>query len=306
MSIIQYLRNLDISTEKWDACIRDSEPSLIYAYSWYLDEVCDQWDGLVLNDYEAVMPLPFTKFLGIRIGLQPLFAQQLGIFSRELIDPTIIDAFLNSIPAKFRWVRYQLNYRNKEVQFPTRSNFVLDLIQPYELLQKNYSSNLKRNLKKSVNSSCVLLEGIDFPSMLELIEFHAQQKNTGITGKSKSKLSQLMNILTNKGVLMSVGLYSPMNHLCATALFLKDRERIYYLVGAMDDTGRDYYGLGRIMDYVIEKHSGQAYTLDFEGSEIPGIARFMRQFGPQNSPYPVYLRKGFGLFNSLMTRKLGD
>ncbi|MDX5321128.1 MAG: hypothetical protein LPK45_08460, partial [Bacteroidota bacterium] len=60
-----------------------------------------------------------------------------------------------------------------------------------------------------------------------------------------------------------------------------------------------------ILDHVIKKFSGQAYTFDFEGSEIPGIAHFFKKFNPQNSPYPLFKRKGFGIFNSLVTRRLG-
>ena len=59
--MIQYLKNKEIDFKKYDACIAAAINSRIYAYSWYLNIVADNWDALVLNDYEAVMPLPIFR-----------------------------------------------------------------------------------------------------------------------------------------------------------------------------------------------------------------------------------------------------
>ncbi len=40
-----------------------------------------QWDALVLDDYQAVMPLTWRSKFGIRYLYQPAFTQQTGIFS---------------------------------------------------------------------------------------------------------------------------------------------------------------------------------------------------------------------------------
>ena len=50
-----------IDREKWDACVSNSHNPLIYARSFYLDHISDNWSGLVLNDYEAVMPICWRK-----------------------------------------------------------------------------------------------------------------------------------------------------------------------------------------------------------------------------------------------------
>jgi len=127
-----------------------------------------------------------------------------------------------------------------------------------------------------------------------------------ISPRSLEKLRRLIQIATQKGVLISVGMYSPVNQLCSVALILHDKQRLYYLVGASDEMGREYQGMPRILDYVINKYAGQGYTLDFEGSEIPGVAKFFQKFGAKNSPYPCFTRRGFGAFNALLAKKLGD
>ncbi|MEI9956106.1 MAG: hypothetical protein WDM90_07350 [Ferruginibacter sp.] len=38
--------------------------ALIYAQSFYLDAMAANWDAIVFNDYEAVMPLTWKKEMG--------------------------------------------------------------------------------------------------------------------------------------------------------------------------------------------------------------------------------------------------
>jgi hypothetical protein len=52
---ITYLSSQQVDKLKWDRGIEHAGNGLIYAYSFYLDAMCDNWDALVLNDYEAVI-----------------------------------------------------------------------------------------------------------------------------------------------------------------------------------------------------------------------------------------------------------
>lgn len=305
--MIRYLKNEDIDSKKWDACILASSPSLIYAYSWYLDLVCDDWDALILDDYTAVMPLPFTRKFGIQLAIQPPFSQQLGVFSSEAVSEKIVSDFIQHIPKKFRWVSLNLNYHNQVNLAPKKkANYVLDLMPDYEGLFENFESSLRRGIKKGKKDTCSILEGIDLASMMDLIDYQNKEKKMGISSKSREKLQRLIQIATHKGTLTSVGMYSPVNHLCAVALVLHDKQRLYYLIGASDDMGREYHGMARILNHIIKKFAGKGYTLDFEGSEIPGVANFFQKFGAKNSPYPSYSRHGFGPLNPLLLKKLGD
>lgn len=305
--MIRYLTNEEIDSRKWDVCIKESMPSLIYVYSWYLDVVCDHWGALVQDDYEVVMPIPYTTRFGIKLAIQPPFTQQLGVFSRVGLDENTVDAFLEAIPKEFRWVKLNLNFRNRTGESQIlRANYVLDLIADYETLSNHYASDLMRGIKSSQKSSCSILEGIDPASMLDLITYQNKTKGMGISMKSMERLSNLIQVGTAKGVLISIGMYSPMNHLCSVAIFLRDNERVYYLIGASDEVGREYRGMARILDNVIRKFSGQGITLDFEGSEIPGVADFFKRFGARLSPYPIFVRKGMGILNPYLSKRLGE
>ena len=84
LRMIKYIKRRDLDITKYDACIENSIQSRIYALSWYLDVVADNWDVLVLNDYEAVMPIPWKQKFGLKYITQPYFCQQLTIYSKTI------------------------------------------------------------------------------------------------------------------------------------------------------------------------------------------------------------------------------
>ena len=57
MNKIYYIKNININREKWDDCVSNSVNSRVYGLSWYLDIVCKNWDGIVIDDYEIVFPV---------------------------------------------------------------------------------------------------------------------------------------------------------------------------------------------------------------------------------------------------------
>ena len=98
---IKYLEQHEIDKSAWDKCIEQSPNGLIYGYSFYLDHMADHWDGLVMNDYEAVFPLPWRKKYGIHYLYQPFLTAQLGLFGKE-INASLLNEFLQTIPKKIQ------------------------------------------------------------------------------------------------------------------------------------------------------------------------------------------------------------
>src|SRR3982751_7041868 len=96
---IQYIPQKNIDKKKWDACIGNASNGLIYGYSFYLDHMAKHWDALVLNDYEAVMPLTWKKKYGISYLYQPPFVAMAGIFGNNL-SADDAKAFIHAIPQK--------------------------------------------------------------------------------------------------------------------------------------------------------------------------------------------------------------
>ena len=149
---IKYLLHDEIDKAKWDATITRASDGLIYGYSFYLDAMAKHWDGLVLNDYDAVMPLTWNKKYGFYYLYQPAFTASLGVFGDNL-NGGLIDDFIKNIPAKFKLIEISLNpgniIGNSNTFSIARSNYILPLNRSYEELYKAYRENHKRNINKA-------------------------------------------------------------------------------------------------------------------------------------------------------------
>jgi hypothetical protein len=285
---IQYLTRNEIDAVKWNNCIDTSADGLIYAYSFYLDHMSKQWDALVLNDYEAVMPLTWNKKYGICYLYQPFLAAQLGVFGKN-ISPELLEAFLNAIPSKFRYWDFYLNHKNvfalKNFQLYQRNNYVLDLNRPYEEIYKGYHENITRNIKKAGQTGC--RPGKDFDAE-KVIELAVQQMKT-YTTESKENVSRfraLYKLLHSKQLAITYGIFSSRNELLASCIFFFSHHRAYYILVGNHPNGRTIGASHALIDAFIKDHAGKnlptgqaGVLLDFEGSDIRNLAFFYSSFG---------------------------
>lgn len=290
--MIKYLGHKEIDFIKYDKCIADSENSMIYAYSWYLDIVAENWDALVLADYKMVMPLTQRKKYGITYIFLPAWVQQLGIFSAIEIKQEIIKEFLKAIPRKFKSVDILFNYNNpfSNKYLSKRDNFILKINHPYELLFEGYNKLRKRSLKKAQQLNLIIKEVDSSESIIDLFK-----ENKGADLKKNERDYELLNQLILKGTeqlkVEMLCASDKNNNLLGGVVFLKNKNRIIYLFSAVNIKGKESQAITSIIDYIIRKYSGREMILDFEGSMIPGIAKFFRSFGAIEENYYWYSSK---------------
>ena len=283
--MIKYKLNTEINKQKWDAVIATAALPLIYAESWYLDIVNPGWGGLVLNDYEAVMPLPVQKKFGIHYLAQPYFTQQLGIFGNKPSD----DSFINSIPDKFKYIDISLNTANiidQNIGQQDRSiNQELKLNSNYIQLQKKYSSNHQRNIKKGQKNNLHIKKGIAPEIHLKLMLDHLPPKLSAFVKDYKRVQLELMTtaIAKNKGFI--VGVLDENGNLCGSVLFLDSFNRLIYLLSVTTDKGKSMSAMHFLIDEIIKENAGSGKILDFEGSNIPPVHKFYKGFGAEEKKY---------------------
>lgn len=164
---IRYLRRHEIDAGRWDDCVRNGTGSVIYGHSYYLDNMAGgQWDALVWQDYQAVMPLTWRSKAGIRYCYQPAFTQQTGIFSRKRTDSAVVGSFLRELDRHFRFAEICLNYGNAHPALERRTNFILALDGTYEDLSAGYRKDLVRNLKAADASTLAYVVEFDWHTAL--------------------------------------------------------------------------------------------------------------------------------------------
>lgn len=299
--MIKYLTYDKIDKRRWDDCIAKSFNGSIYAWSWYLDIVHPNWDALVENDYEKVMPICGSKKLGISYLFQPFFVQQLGIYSKSLLSKNDVENFIMSIPEKYKVIRYRLNEYNKvdanTDNITSHRNVVLDLIYDYQRLYNNYSKNTKRNLAKAESAGLTLSKNI---SPLNVIELFRKNRGKDVRHWGDREYERLLDLIETAISRESCFLYGVLDidgELLAGAVFMYSHDRIIFLFSGNDEAKKNKHAMTFMIDNVIRDFSEMQYVFDFEGSDNEGLARFYKGFGGKEVSYPEIRSNNFkGLF----------
>ncbi|MBU6325441.1 MAG: GNAT family N-acetyltransferase [Bacteroidetes bacterium] len=278
---IRFLQREDIDTEQWDTRVEQSSPSLSYAKSWYLDAMCaGQWHALVLDDYRAVMPLPYKKKWGIHYLSQPAFTQQVGVFGRCSEEEYRL--FLQAIPKKYRLADLQV-HTGTPAHLPglkRRTTYWLNLNSSYESLAAAYRKDARKNLRKLREQSgpYALVQQVDYA--LHIANYRAVYGalNPGLGEEEYRRFYHALQAAEAHQCLEALQLNDHAGKPLALGLFLKSKKQLHYVMGA-PVPGADSGGVHGLIDALIQKYAGTAMTLDFEGSEIPSVAYFYAKFG---------------------------
>jgi lipid II:glycine glycyltransferase (peptidoglycan interpeptide bridge formation enzyme) len=81
--------------------------------------------------------------------------------------------------------------------------------------------------------------------------------------------------------------------LLALILLLKDDKRIYNIISCILPEGKKLLANYFLYNEIIKEFANENIILDFEGSDVPGIAYFYEKFSGENQPY------AFARFNRL-------
>lgn len=292
--MIKLLKHNKIDKKRWDDCIKSSFNGNVYALSWYLDIVHPEWDALVENDYERVMPLTYSKKFGMSYMFQPFFVQQLGVFSISQLSQDDVENFINAIPQQYRLIKYRLNSYNKvdyeSENIVSHRNVELDLIYDYQTLYNNYNNNTKRNLAKAESAGLSINNDVNPEVIVNLFKDNKGKNVKHWKDKEYERLLELIHTAISHECCFTVGVNDMDNKTIAGAVFMHSHDRIIFLFSGSDEKHKDKHALTLLLDNIIREFSEMQYTLDFEGSDNDGLARFYKGFGGAEVFYPEIKR----------------
>ncbi|MEP6700784.1 MAG: hypothetical protein ABJA85_05690 [Bacteroidota bacterium] len=289
---IKYCTYPEIDLSKWDRCIKQADNGLIYAHSFYLDIMAGKWHALVLNDYEAVLPLTWNRKYGFYYLYQPFFMPALGVFGKKLQPSTVLN-FFNAIPTKYRYWDINLNEANilsendndLGLSITTRLNHFLNLDKSYREIKSDYKRLCLRMLKKAEHH-LVRIDRNGKP--LDVIEFYRQlykKKHANISSGIYEKLIVAATTCWDKGQAKIYLAKLPDGEVTASYLILYDKNFVYSLIGGSSEKGKQTGSFYLLTDAAIKDHAETKRLFRFEGSDLPGIALFDSQFGPDITSY---------------------
>ena len=288
---IKYIHREHLDEEKYNLCIDTSLQSKIYAFSWYLDVVCDQWAVLVLNDYEAVMPVPFRKKYLIQYVHPPLWILQLGIFSKR---DYIQSDFISVIQKRFRFIELRLNFKNlldtDSLYFIEKQFQELKLTVGYEKIKKAYRSDRKKDLKRAEKSELRIEWGGSPSDLITLFQNNVGKRTPEIKQQDYQNLETLINfcLIDDYGELCFA--YEG-ETLVAAAFFLKHQETVTILCSSTDFSNRKNGANTFLIDEAIQRYINKYKTFNFGGSSMQTIAKYFFSFGTQEKTYPMLVKR---------------
>jgi hypothetical protein len=290
--MIRYLKHNEIDKTKWDECIKNSNNLTPFAFSWYWDVVHPKWDAIVMDDYEAIMPLPTKEKYGISYIIQPFLTPQGGIFSKNLIDDTLCNNFLNTIPNIYKYININLNKSNQFNPNPNwiinrRYNHYLDLSQSYENLRKSYSRRTLRNIKNAEDSKIKINESTN---NTEFVNFKAQYAQPKLPANQKKIMKLLIEQYLQMGKGNIITAHSQKGELTGAAFYFIEQNQLVFLITVSSSIGKKYSVMHLVLDYIINKHCSSNLLMDFTGSSLKGVAYFNEGFGAKPVEYLQIIR----------------
>lgn len=284
--MIRYIGRRQIDEEHWNSVIASSGFETIYPYTWYLDACADHWGAFIMEDYECIMPVAFRKKIGMKYTYQPVYCQQLGVFSGKRVDVEITRMFMHALRKKFSMGDYALNEGNmiaeeQGFEVTDNMNYVLPLEQDHATLRKNYSENCRRNLKRAERYNLQFTDDIGIDELISL------KKNSATAAKNQAQYAYIKRLLTKMQSLDKIRIYGAREkgHLVAAAVFAFSIQRGIFLLSVSSEAGKEHRAMFMVVDQFIRNYAQELPNLDFEGSNVPSIARFFRGFGAKPQEY---------------------
>jgi hypothetical protein len=285
---IRISASTDIDPEKWDNCIAKNTNGLFYAKHHYLSQLSNNWSAIIIGDYEALLPLPWNSKWGIKYYEAIPFIQQLGLIGT--IDTSQISIILDLIVGFAKYGDLFFNFSNQElansVATVAKMNLVLDLNQDYESIAQHYKKDLLHNLERAQKHHPIYLVS---HNIAKNVTAYQKQYNIRFNWITKRDFEQITHVLTSyqsKGQCIVRELIDQTtDELLASAILLKDEKRLYLLINTITDLGRKQSSNHLLIDRIINEFANTNLIFDFEGSEIPGVQEFFKNFHPSTQPY---------------------
>jgi hypothetical protein len=286
MSDICIISSNQIDKSKWNHCVDANENGLIYSHSEYLDAMCNEWHGLIIDDYKTIFALPLRHKWGLVYSYMPAFTQQLGFVGNLDID------YEKAIAKIFSFVKYgspYINFSNTAFSLKNgcglMNNLILPLNNSYEQIKQSYKKGIEYSFSKAARTAMSYIPSTDIEEAITLYRKSNEHKMSHVVQKDYESFEKLCVYLQNNNQLFIRKMIDENNSLLCIALLLKDDKRYYNMLNHVTDDGRKCEANYLLYDSVFKEFANQNRLFDFEGSDIPGVRSFYEKFGALEQPY---------------------
>lgn len=296
----------------------------LFSQDWWLDAVCGEahWDVLLVEEngrIRGAMPFYFrsrkvitmpphtqtmgpwfapasedtkyTSMLGDRQAICAAFVEQLKIY------PWFLQNFHHSVTdwLPFYWGGYSQT---------TRYTYLLPDISQSDRLWVQMSGHLRRHIHKAKEKEGIeIRRGIPADNLMHICAMSYDRQGKQVA--HPDTLRRLIDVCRERGQGEAWGGYDQSNRLHAAAFIIWQGDTAYYLAGGGDPTLRDSGAHSLVLWEAIREVSSQVSRFDFEGSMVPGVERFFREFGAIQTPFFTISRGKMSLLHRAWLKLCG-
>lgn len=294
--LIVHQENNTIETWEWDNFILNSNQGGPFLMHGWMSEVEPGWSFLEIREKEgsavlARMPLGIRHKWFWRYALQPLFCQHWGICYLGDLGLNEVNGVQQIIRS---WIQDNLSlftfyhapaspaldgFHGKGWQVTRRISHRADIRQDPEA---GFTPAARRQVKKSIRDGYSIVA----ESNLETLQNLFAANPTILNPAQRQLLGKLHEYLLNQGeALFLTGKDLQGNSVCS-GIFVPYKQILYYLAGAVSPKHRNSGIMSLLLLEAMRMGRERGMTtFDFEGSMNPGIARFFKGLGGEETEY---------------------
>ncbi len=272
---LKIIKRNELDEIKYNDLLAKTSAASVYNHLDYIDYLADQSCFLVINDYKAVIALPFTKRLNSKKLTNPVFSRIQDWLGEVPCDLVVVRDFLRE-----NFDRCDFSIGNIILDDESSKEMVTQYIEKNQLLR--FNTQAKRNLKKIPEGSFTI-EEMDKTEGLNYINQLLTFKIGGIRDIEVTRLNRLIHDF--KGATIHVKGLKMEAEWLAVGVFLKWRSDYLYLKGTNTDLGKDFAAMQTLILSEIQLAQSQGLNFQFEGSNVESVARFNYSFGALDKKY---------------------
>ena len=236
--MIKLVKYKNVDLKAWDTCVKKSINKDVTALSGYLDIACKKWDALVLDNYEAVMPLPRVNSILFNNYSTNFLVPQLGVYGNAITYNVFYD-FVKLFKSKSYSIDYKFN----------KYNYYNELDDKFEK-KKAYEFDVYSKDNISINSKYYNEKRISNNEILKFIETNKVISNISMSSFDADMMRQILAYAIRRGIAYSYTAYDERNNLVGFAFFLKSFTKDKLIFTAIKEKNR----INEVFEFLLNNH----------------------------------------------------
>jgi hypothetical protein len=276
--------NSDSKREIYDRLLSSSSHFPVYLLGWYLDIICPDWEFFLDEERSLVLPIPVKRKWGLTYAIQPLWAQQLGVYGNTEVEEGLSLSVLKPKGLLFCFFRVKSGQFSAD-QAKLHRNVLLNLNRSYQAIRDGYHDQLKRHLKKADKAGIRVFKKGNAGDVFDLFQ-ESKKGKVKMPFKAMARIFFQIECAAFERGMAEVWCAEDLNgNFLAAAFFLVGPGRIVLLLSGVSDGGKECGAMTKLIDRVICEYSGSDILFDFEGSDQDGLFRYYSGFGALEERY---------------------